>query len=81
MRHGSKDKSNEVEVTTEEEKQVPKIPGLQEWYSKELYWTTVIWRLGTIYGFYPWLESTGESERHRNTTNTLTTPYPGDAAT
>lgn len=81
MRDGSKDKSNEVEVTTEEEKQVPN-SGFEEWYRKELYWTTVFGkRLGTIYGFYPWLESSGESERYWDTTNTLTTPYPGDAAT
>lgn len=71
MRDGSKDKSNEVEVTTEEEKQVPN-SGFEEWYDDEV-WYNSIWLSGGehIYSFYPYART--ESDRWWSTLNDKTT--------
>lgn len=71
MRDGSKDKSNELEVTTEEAKQVPN-SGFEDWYDDEV-WYNSIWLSGgeKIYSFYPYART--ESDRWWSTLNDKTT--------
>lgn len=72
-----KEPTNEVDIKTEEELQVPN-SGFEQWYSKALYSQSVLWAKNTIYGFYFWKE--GESDYWWDTTNTLTTPDPGGSS-
>lgn len=75
MRDGSKDKSNEVEVTTEEEKQVPN-SGFEDWHD-EFVWKGDLGVGGDVdmHTFYPY--NSNEQDPWWSTRNSMTTAKAG----